>query len=300
MKEAKYARLFKEQEELISQRKKEITAIYKVCQRQLDPAFWQYLPEPNHSYKIDTISRYIYFPEQSAMTVPYDTAQMILLFFDQWLACGKRGLLEVMSKHHPLTLFQDDALDLATSVFICTLHPPNPTCYSVLLGWEDAAVHLECNLTQNHQQLTKNFPELFLFEYSMIGRKTALFLLGLLGLEASTPALDVEALEARFMCVSCPLEARRGRMKGRFALKFKECVRFLTFPDIPIFDRVYEIRFLMQSVDQIIPRILFCSSRRRLQKAFYSMKALLVLKANSLGAAGIAHRSLSHMSREIQ
>jgi len=233
LKEAKYARLFKEQEERMSQRKNEITAIYKDCQRRLDPAFWQYLPEPSHSYGIHTISRYIYYPEQSEMLVPNDTAQMILLFFDQWLACGKRGLLELMSKHLTPTASQDDALDLATSVFTCTLH--SPKCYSVLLGWEDAAVHLECNMTQNHQQPTTDFPE-FLFEYSMIGRKTVLFLLGLLGLEASTPALDVEALEARFMCVSCPLEARRGKMKGRFALKFKECVRFLTFPDIPIID----------------------------------------------------------------
>ena len=234
MREAKYTRLIREQEELISQRKEEVAAIYKDCQRRLDPALWQYLPEPDHSYGMDTISHYIYSRKQSAILDPYGASQMIFLFFDQWLACGKRGLLELMSKHHSPDVLQDDALDLATSVFICTSHPPAES-YPVLLGWEDAAVHLECNMSRNHQNLTKNSPEPFLFEYSMAGQKTALFLLSLLGLEASTPALEVEALEARFMCANCPLEARRGEMKGFSALKFKECVCFLTFPCILVF-----------------------------------------------------------------
>lgn len=233
MREAKYIRLVKEQEELISQRKKEVTAIYKDCQRRLDPALWQYLPKPDYSYGMDTISHYIYSHEQSAILDPYGTAQMILLFFDQWLACGRRGLLELTSKHYTPSVLPDDALDLATSVFTCTSHSPIGS-YPVLLGWEDAAVHLECNMSRNHKDLTKNSPEPFLFEYSITGRNTALFLLLLLRLDASTPALDVEALEARFMCASCPLESRRG-MKGRFALKFKECVCLLTFPWIPTF-----------------------------------------------------------------
>jgi hypothetical protein len=56
----------------------------------------------------------------------------------------------------------------------------------------------------------------------------------------------------------------------------------------------------MQSVDQITQQILFYFSRKRLQKALYSMKAVLAPKANSPGAASIAHRILSHMSREIR
>lgn len=169
------------------------------------------------------------------MLDPYDTAQMFLLFFDQWLACGKRGLLELMSKHHTPSVLQDDALDLATSVFICTSHSLIRSYFGVpvLLGWEDAAVHLECNMSRNY--LTKNSPEEFLFEYSATGRKTALFLLGLLGLDASTPARDAEALEARFTCASCPFDDRRGGMKGCFALKFKECVCLQTFPCIHSF-----------------------------------------------------------------
>ena len=229
MREAKYTRLAKEQEEQISQRKKEVNAIYKNCQRHLDPTLWQYLPEPDYSYGMDIISHYIYSHEQSAILDPHDTAQMILLFFDQWLTCGKRGLLELVLKHHTPSVPQDNALDLATSVFICTSHSPIES-YPVLLGWEDAAVHLECNMSRNHEDLTKNSPELFLFEYSMTGRMTALFLLSLLGLEASMPAPDVEALEARFICASCPLEDQRGGMKGRFALTFKECVCLQTFP----------------------------------------------------------------------
>ena len=151
-------------------------------------------------------------------------------YFDQWLACGKHWLLELMSKHHASVYFPDNVLDLATSVFICPLHSPigdNAKCHSVLLGWEDAAVHLNCNMPRNPQQLTKNLPELFMFEYSMKGRETALYLLGLLGLGASTLASDVETLEARFICSSCPAEVKRGDMKGHFALKFKECVCLL-------------------------------------------------------------------------
>jgi hypothetical protein len=194
LREAKYTRLIKEQEELISQRKEEVNAIYKDCQRRLDPALWQYLPEPDYSYGMDTISHYIHSHEQSAILDPHDTTQMILLFFDQWLACGKRGLLELMLKHHTPSVLDVDALDLATSVFICTLHSPIES-YPVLLGWEDAAVHLECNMSRNHEDLTKNSPELFLFGYSMTGRKTALFLLDLLGLEASTPAPMLKPLK---------------------------------------------------------------------------------------------------------
>ena len=229
MRQAKYTRLVQEQEELISQRKEEVTAIYKDCQRRLDPTLWQYLPGPDYSYEMDTISHYIHSHEQPAILDPYDTAQMILLFFDQWLACGRRGLLELMSKFHTPSVLDDDALDLVTSVFVCNSHSPIGP-YPALIGWEDAAVHLECNMSRNHEDLTKNFPEPFLFEYSMTGHKTSLFLLGLLGLEASTPASDVEALEARFICASCPLEDQRGGMKGRFALKFKECVCLQTFP----------------------------------------------------------------------
>jgi len=234
LREAQYTRRVREQEELISQRKQEVAAIYKDCQRSLDPALWQYFPEPDYSYGMDTISHYIYSHEQSAVLDPHDTTQMILLFFDQWLACGKRGLLELMLKHHTPSVLQDNALDLATSVFICISHSPIEA-YAVLLGWEDAAVHLECNMSRNHEDLTKNSPELFLFEYSMTGHTTALFLLGLLGLECSMSAPDVEALEARFMCASCPLEDSQGGMKGRFALTFKECVCLQTFPCILIF-----------------------------------------------------------------
>jgi len=226
LREAKCIRLAKERDELIARRKKEISAIYQNCQRLLDPVLWQYLPEVNHSYEIDIIFDYIYSHEKSALLAVDEAAQKIHLLFDQWLACGKHWLLELMSKHHTSICFQNNALDLATSVFICPLHSPKGNkaeYHSALLGWEDAAVHLDCNMPRNPQQLTKNSPELLKFEYSMDGHKIALYLLGLLGLDASTPASDVEALEDRFMCLSCPLEVKRGNIKGRFALKFKEC-----------------------------------------------------------------------------
>jgi hypothetical protein len=228
LKEVKYTRLAKERDELIVRRRKEITAIYQDCQRLLDPALWQYLPEADRSYDIDVIFDYVYSHEKSASLAVDEAAQKILQFFDLWLACGKHWILELMSKHHTSIYFLDSALDFATSVLICPLHSPKgdkAKYHSVLLGWEDAAIHLDCNMPRTPQQLTKNSSGLLRFEHSMKGRETALYLLLLLGLEASTKASDVEALEARFFCSSCPLEVKRGNMKGRFALKFKECVR---------------------------------------------------------------------------
>ncbi|KIM46544.1 hypothetical protein M413DRAFT_441635 [Hebeloma cylindrosporum] len=226
LEDAKWRRLSEEREELISQRKKEVNIIYKDCQRRIDPACWQHLPDSSHCYELDIISQYIDSHEQSA-TLDLDTAaQIILPFFDQWLAYGKRGLLELMSKHHIPSLSEENALDLATSVFICPLHSPEDFDHSVLLGWEDAAVHLECKTRRHYRdpQPTRPFPEPLLLQYSTTGRKAVLYLLGLLGMEASSSALDVEALEARFTCASCPPDSRPGTMKGRFAMKFKESV----------------------------------------------------------------------------
>ncbi|KIM46545.1 hypothetical protein M413DRAFT_441636 [Hebeloma cylindrosporum] len=222
LEDAKWRRLSKEREELISQHKKEVNVIYKECQRRIDPAFWQHLPGPNHCYEFDIISQHLHSDEQSATLDPDRAAQIILPFFDQWLAYGKRGLLELMSKHHIPSVSEENALDLATSAFICPLHSPDTFGHSVLLGWQDAAVHLECTMPRT-RQLTQN-SEPLLFQYSTIGRETVLCLLGLLGLEASISALDVETLQARFTCGSCPPESRPGTMKGRFALTFKECV----------------------------------------------------------------------------
>ncbi|KIM46543.1 hypothetical protein M413DRAFT_317544 [Hebeloma cylindrosporum] len=228
LREAKCIRLAEEREELVSQRKKAVDMIYKDCQRRIDPAFWQYLPDSSHCYEFDTISQYIYSQEQSATLDPDTAAQMISTFFDQWLAYGKRGLLELMSKD----AVEENALNFASSVFICPAHPPDKYGHSVLLGWEDAAVHLECTMPRT-QQLTENSEPLS-FQYSTIGRETVLYLLDLLGLEASTSAFDVEALEARFTCGSCPPESRRGALKGRFALKFKDCVsHVVNRPDHP-------------------------------------------------------------------
>ena len=65
---------------------------------------------------MDTISHYIYSHKQLEILDPYDTAEMILLFFDQWLNSGLPvGNESFWSDTTPI--LPDDALDLAISVF---------------------------------------------------------------------------------------------------------------------------------------------------------------------------------------
>ncbi|KAJ6458330.1 hypothetical protein C8R47DRAFT_1163342 [Mycena vitilis] len=103
-----------------------------------------------------------------------------------------------------------NAMDRATSVFICY----GECCeYPIAISWAELRAHLGwCTTIDGVHR-------------SSLGYAAALKLVTLLGLdpESATDA-QMDSIDARFLCEDCPV-APPGRLPGRAALKWRECVQ---------------------------------------------------------------------------
>lgn len=117
-----------------------------------------------------------------------------------------------------------DLMNVATAVVVCAKKEwkGNLDQYPVLIGWEDARLHLDCIAPNNPQFVkSKDAPS---FTFSAAGYRAAVHLLGLLGLSPTTTKANVlEGLRARFICVTCT--ARRWSTRNwRQVMTFKKSV----------------------------------------------------------------------------
>ncbi|KAF8961097.1 hypothetical protein BDZ97DRAFT_1256869 [Flammula alnicola] len=230
-KAAKLKRLVDERRQRIENRKKESRTFYDAVRRQLDATTWKQLPCTERIYQITVLSDYINSDNPSE-EFPADTAAAdIGKLLDSWRTYGKKALFHIMSEHQEpqeAEGFQESDLHLATAVFTCPFHGPNSTDAEVsfgLIGWDDAALHLECNLPWPFHHLCNG--DLYFkakFRFNPNGQHTAQHLLKLMGLNPNTTlASSLDDSSARFACMTCPLERKR-RVEGRYVMTFKECV----------------------------------------------------------------------------
>lgn len=120
-----------------------------------------------------------------------------------------------------------NALDRATSVFECVTSPSCPiSAASCLIGWERAGAHISCDLPYPtktrgpvwYSTLWRGHK----LRLSQRGFDAATALLELAGHDSQTTlARDFDREPLRFVCLNCTSSG----LKGRQALKWRECVR---------------------------------------------------------------------------
>jgi len=113
------------------------------------------------------------------------------------------------------------ALDLATSVFNCLGSSRSSLrTGGCLIGWDGAGPHLRCPALEKYWENRLHF--------SQRGYDAATELVTLAGFDARTAKIwDMDALNPRFVCLTCPLEAnsRIQDGRGRSVWNWREAVR---------------------------------------------------------------------------
>ncbi|KAJ7663238.1 hypothetical protein DFH06DRAFT_1471238 [Mycena polygramma] len=142
---------------------------------------------------------------------PYRLAHEIKAFsraMDSWNAETRKTLAESLPRTSRRA--HGNMMDRATGVFICY----GEYCeYPIAIGWAELRAHLGwCTTVDGVHR-------------SSLGYTAALKLVVLLGLDPETTTdAQMDSIDARFLCEDCPV-APPGRLPGRAALKWRECVQ---------------------------------------------------------------------------
>ena len=226
----KSERLSRERSERVKNREAFVDGQYSSYILELNPQLWECLPEANRVRQFAPIFEYIHSDDES-LTLSSESAKAeIHSFVSDWTTFGKARLSSCITDHHTqIRGFTEDSvpdvMNVANAVMICPGGSWDEEHVRLLIGWDDARLHLNC-ITPVTPRLveSKDAPS---FTFSAAGYHTAVHLLNLLGLSPTTTKTDVlESLRARFMCITCPFTiATKGSSKGRRAMTFKESVR---------------------------------------------------------------------------
>ncbi|KAJ7124435.1 hypothetical protein C8R44DRAFT_148235 [Mycena epipterygia] len=214
---AQTARLARERGDLIIARLSAVAAATAPYILQTAPAVtWPYYPQFDSIVTFRPLHDLIHDPSDSPLAETDERLAEALeglpAFVETWKAERRAMLTSLLPSSSPSDKADVRRLELATSVFSCSCAVPRS-----LIGWDGAGVHVRC---PRH-------------EFAPYGAAAARELVRLVGLDPeTTTAAEMDRLcgngrvgdqERRFLCALCPV-IRYKRMRGRWAMRWRECV----------------------------------------------------------------------------
>ncbi|PPQ96557.1 hypothetical protein CVT26_006364 [Gymnopilus dilepis] len=244
---AKEQRLERERAALRKSLQERVTSFYyDLVQRSVPPERWDYIPQGHniHILHLPAVVRYIdtdYGLESNVPDLAVTDVDVVILDFTEALMMKTRQrLLHVLKMSHPSALLWEDdcgdkieKLNLATAVFTHFLIGSSCPCHrsapEILFGCEEAVRHGSCaSIPLFRGGTTTCDSEADNFGFSKDAYNTVVLLLRLLKLDPHTTlARDLDSLNKRFVCISCPLKSdypRRPEVWGRYTMDWRQCV----------------------------------------------------------------------------
>ncbi|KIM46536.1 hypothetical protein M413DRAFT_8346 [Hebeloma cylindrosporum] len=175
------------------ERQAAVKSQYNAYLRELSPQLWGYFPEFTRVCDVPSIRAYIWSDDESLTPPPDSIKAEFHSFVSDWTTFGKAELSSCITDQMPGYSEKSvpDLMNVATAVVVCAKKEwkGNLDQYPVLIGWEDARLHLDCIAPNNPQFVkSKDAPS---FTFSTAGYRAAVHLLGLLGLSPTTTKANV-------------------------------------------------------------------------------------------------------------